>query len=100
MTLDLYDNDLGNYNFAVIGAPGSGKSVFLNESAWSYRSIERRCWILDLGRSMEKLCRKAKGMYVEFRPDSRSTSTRSPWCRRSAWGPNGPRAASMKTSTC
>ncbi|MBK6973194.1 MAG: type IV secretion system protein TraC [Sterolibacteriaceae bacterium] len=70
MTLDLYDNDLGNYNFAVIGAPGSGKSVFLNEVAWSYRSIDAQVWILDLGRSMEKLCRKAKGMYVEFRPDS------------------------------
>ena len=27
MTLDLYDNDLGNYNFAIIGAPGSGNDV-------------------------------------------------------------------------
>ncbi|WP_163583559.1 DUF5934 domain-containing protein, partial [Klebsiella pneumoniae] len=23
MTLDIFDNDLGNYNFAIIGAPGS-----------------------------------------------------------------------------
>jgi conjugal transfer ATP-binding protein TraC len=36
MTLDVYDNDLGNYNFAIIGAPGSGKSVLMNEMAWSY----------------------------------------------------------------
>jgi conjugal transfer ATP-binding protein TraC len=69
MTLDLYDNDLGNYNFAVIGAPGSGKSVFLNETAWSYRAIGAKVWILDLGRSFEKLCRKARGTYIEFRPD-------------------------------
>ena len=69
MTLDLYDNDLGNYNFAVIGAPGSGKSVFLNEVAWSYRAIGAKVWLLDLGRSFEKLCRKANGTYIEFRPE-------------------------------
>ena len=71
MTLDLYDNDLGNYNAAIIGAPGSGKSVLLNEMAWSYRSIGARVWMLDLGRSFEKLCKKANGSYIEFRADSR-----------------------------
>ena len=69
MTLDLYDNDLGNYNFAVIGAPGSGKSVLLNEMAWSYRAVGAKVWMLDLGRSFEKLCRKANGTYMEFRPE-------------------------------
>jgi len=71
MTLDVYDNDLGNYNFAIIGAPGSGKSVLMNEMAWSYRSVGAQVWMMDLGRSFEKLCRKANGMYIEFRPDSR-----------------------------
>lgn len=69
MTLDLFDNDLGNYNFAIIGAPGSGKSVLMNEMAWSYRAIGAKVWMLDLGRSFEKLCRKARGTYIEFRPD-------------------------------
>jgi conjugal transfer ATP-binding protein TraC len=69
MTLDLFDNDLGNYNCAIIGAPGSGKSVLMNELAWSYRAIGAKVWMLDLGRSFEKLCRKAQGTYVEFRPD-------------------------------
>jgi conjugal transfer ATP-binding protein TraC len=69
MTLDLYDNDLGNYNFAIIGAPGSGKSVLMNEMAWSYRSVGAKVWMLDLGRSFEKLCRKANGTYIEFRPE-------------------------------
>lgn len=69
MTLDLFDNDLGNYNAAVIGAPGAGKSVLLNELAWSYRAIGAKVWMQDLGRSFEKLCRKAKGTYIEFRPD-------------------------------
>ena len=69
MTLDLYDNNLGNYNFAIIGAPGSGKSVLMNEIAWSYLSIGAKVWMLDLGRSFEKLCKKAGGTYIEFRPD-------------------------------
>jgi conjugal transfer ATP-binding protein TraC len=69
MTLDIFDNDLGNYNFAIIGAPGSGKSVLMNEMAWSYRAIDAKVWMLDLGRSFEKLCRKAKGTYIEFKPD-------------------------------
>lgn len=69
MTLDLYDNDLGNYNAAIIGAPGSGKSVLMNEMAWSYLSIGAKVWMQDLGRSFEKLCRKAGGTYIEFRPD-------------------------------
>ncbi|MBY0366037.1 MAG: type IV secretion system protein TraC [Burkholderiaceae bacterium] len=71
MTLDVYDNDLGNYNFAIIGAPGSGKSVLMNEMAWSYRSIGARVWMMDLGRSFEKLCKKAGGTYIEFRSDAR-----------------------------
>ena len=27
MTLDIFDNDLGDYNFAIIGAPGSGETI-------------------------------------------------------------------------
>ncbi len=69
MTLDLFDNDLGNYNFAIVGAPGSGKSVLMNEMAWSYRAVGAKVWMLDLGRSFEKLCRQAGGTYIEFRPD-------------------------------
>jgi conjugal transfer ATP-binding protein TraC len=71
MTVDLYDNDLGNPTAAVIGAPGSGKSVLLNEMAWSYLSTGAKVWMQDLGKSFEKLCRKAGGTYIEFRPDVR-----------------------------
>lgn len=67
-SLDLYDNE-GNYNAAVIGAPGSGKSVLLNEIAWSYLGVGAKVFMLDLGRSFEKLCRKARGTYIEFKPE-------------------------------
>jgi len=70
MALDIFDNDLGNYNFAIVGAPGSGKSVLMNEMAWSYRAIGAKVWMMDLGRSFEKLCRRAHGTYIEFRPDA------------------------------
>ena len=61
------DSTLGNYNFAIIGAPGSGKSVLMNEMAWSYRAIDAKVWMLDLGRSFEKLCRVCDGQLIEFR---------------------------------
>ena len=70
MTLDLYDNDQGNFNAAIIGTPGSGKSVWMNEIAWSYRATNAQVRLLDLGRSFEKLCRKADGQFIEFGPHS------------------------------
>ena len=68
--LDLYDNE-GNYNAWFIGSPGSGKSVALNDFAASYRGIGAQVWVIDLGRSLEKLCRRAGGMYLEFGASSR-----------------------------
>lgn len=68
MGFDLYDNQ-GNYNAAVIGSPGSGKSVLLNELAVAYRAIGAKVWMQDLGRSFEKLCLNAGGTFIEFRPD-------------------------------
>jgi conjugal transfer ATP-binding protein TraC len=41
----------------------------MNEMAWSYRAIGAKVWMLDLGRSFEKLCRKARGTYIEFKPE-------------------------------
>lgn len=65
ITMDLYDNP-GNMNFAIVGSPGQGKSVLLNEIAWSYRSVGAKVWMMDLGRSFEKLCRNAGGTYIDF----------------------------------
>ena len=41
--------------------------MLLNEIAWSYRAIGAKVWMLDLGRSFEKLCRVCDGQMIEFR---------------------------------
>jgi len=69
-TLDVFDNDLGNPTGSILGTPGSGKSVLMNEMAWSYHAVGAKVWMLDYGRSFEKLCRKANGTYIEFRPET------------------------------
>lgn len=65
---DLYDNPQGNYNAAVSGVPGAGKSVLMNEFALRYRAVGAKVFIIDVGRSYEKLCRipGLDGTYIEF----------------------------------
>lgn len=70
MGFDLFANDSGNYNACVVGTSGSGKSVFLNDLSLSYLSIGGRVWIIDVGRSYEKLCHTVGGQYIEFTPEA------------------------------
>jgi len=69
MSIDVFDNTSGNYNAAIAGVSGSGKSVLLNEIALSYLSIGTKVWIIDVGRSYEKLCHNLNGEFIEFTPD-------------------------------
>jgi len=64
---DLYDNTEGNSNAAIIGTPGSGKSVFLNEMAWSYLGAGAKVWMLDLGKSFDRLCQMADGQRIDLK---------------------------------
>lgn len=70
MGIDLFANTSGNFNAAICGTSGSGKSVLLNLIALSYLGIGGRVWIIDIGRSFEKLCHTVGGQYLEFTPDA------------------------------
>jgi conjugal transfer ATP-binding protein TraC len=69
ITFDLFDNNQGNYNVAIAGASGSGKSVFVNDIASSYASIGGKVWIIDVGRSYVNLCEAFDGDFIEFTPE-------------------------------
>ncbi|RPD86124.1 type IV secretion system protein TraC [Neisseria weixii] len=66
MGIDLFANPAGNYNFAIIGASGSGKSFFANEIVRNYMGLGTQIWIIDVGRSYEKFCQMIGGQYIEF----------------------------------
>ena len=68
--IDVFSNPSGNYNGCVVGTSGSGKSAALNEMAKRYLAYGAKVWIIDVGRSYEKLCRSLGGQYIEFTPDS------------------------------
>ena len=65
-TWSPFDNDAGNYNVAVVGRSGSGKSVFMQEMVASMKAIGGRVFIFDVGRSFEKLCEILGGEFMEF----------------------------------
>lgn len=66
--VDPFANPEGSYSMTVVGKPGSGKSVVLNELAagvWSCGGLVR---IIDVGRSYEKLANVLGGDFVAFSP--------------------------------
>lgn len=65
MSFDLFDSRT-NYNFAVAAQSGSGKSVWANEIALGYLGVGAKVFIIDVGRSYEKVCRLIGGQFIEF----------------------------------
>lgn len=65
-----FDNKAGNYNCVVVGRSGSGKSVFMQELLLNGLSTGAKVFILDVGRSFEKMCDLLEGQKIEFSKDS------------------------------
>ena len=61
-----FDNMSGNYNVNVVGKSGSGKSVGMQEISLSLLGLGGRVFVLDKGRSFEKLAGFLGGKFVEF----------------------------------
>ena len=66
-TWSPFDSD-GNYNVAVAGKSGSGKSVFMQELVSCTLGNGGQVFVLDVGRSFEKTVKLKKGEYIEFSP--------------------------------
>jgi conjugal transfer ATP-binding protein TraC len=63
---DPFDNNRGNYNVAITGDSGSGKSVMMQELASSIVGTGGRAFIVDVGKSYQKLCQLLDGVFLEF----------------------------------
>lgn len=61
-----FDNKTGNYNVVVAGRSGSGKSVFMQELLMNGLSIGAKVYVLEVGRSFEKLNDLLEGQQIEF----------------------------------
>ena len=66
MGIDLFANPSGNYNGAIVGTSGAGKSFLVNELVRRTLATGGRTWILDVGRSYKKSCDLLKGQYIEI----------------------------------
>lgn len=66
---DPFSNQGGNYNTAVIGKSGSGKSVFMQELVTSLRGTGCRTYVIDDGRSFMNTCLLQNGRFVYFAPE-------------------------------
>lgn len=69
MNISNFDSS-GGFNSVVAARTGSGKSVFVNEHLTSLLSTGGRGWVIDVGKSFEKLCQFVGGQYLQFGLDS------------------------------
>ena len=63
---DLFANRNGGFSATVVGKPGSGKSVVLNELALANLAAGGITRLIDVGRSHEKSCALLGGQFLEL----------------------------------
>src|SRR5690606_16906217 len=69
MTFSMHDSG-SNKNMIVAATSGGGKSFFCNELILSYLSEGAKIWVVDVGRSYEKLAESLDGNFLAFGSDS------------------------------
>jgi conjugal transfer ATP-binding protein TraC len=69
MGMDIFQSS-SNYNLCIAAQSGSGKSFLTNDMITSYLSAGAKCWVLDIGRSYEKLVKTLDGDFIEFKKES------------------------------
>lgn len=65
-----FDNKTGNYNVVVAGRSGTGKSVFMQDLLLNALSIGAKVFVLEVGRSFEKMAEIVDGQQIEFSKES------------------------------
>ena len=60
-----FDNE-GNFNIAIMAAPRKGKSALTQEYIMALLGSGGRVWVIDSGRSYQKLCQLLGGEFIEF----------------------------------
>jgi conjugal transfer ATP-binding protein TraC len=68
---DPFDHTSGNYNVAVVGKSGAGKSVYMQELVNTQLSLGARVFVADDGRSFYNSILLQGGQVVEFSPGKR-----------------------------
>jgi len=71
MSFSLHDTG-SNMNAVIAAQSGSGKSFLTNEIISSYMSEGAQVWVIDVGRSYEKLCESYEGDFLHFGSSSRA----------------------------
>lgn len=62
---DPYESDT-NYNGIIVAESGAGKSVNAQQLLCDFMAGGARAWVIDQGRSYQKLCRVLGGQFIEF----------------------------------
>lgn len=62
---DIFSSN-GNYNFYISGGSGAGKSTFSQGLVTDQLAIGANSWVIEIGRSFEKLCKVLGGTHLSF----------------------------------
>ena len=68
MVFDIFASNSG-HNFVLAGMTRSGKSVTAQQLVMDQLSVGAQVWVIEVGRSFEKLCKLFGGDHIDLRPE-------------------------------